>query len=220
MWRSVLAVVLAASVVLTQSEGLAQDSAVRIDSTPPSRDVKYQQFTYFHELRRGTAEMALVSFFDLQYVTSPRSPVAEILPLNLQLEDFAGVEVEHVRYPETRVRKFAFQSQPIPVVPFYDQSIRFDLRANETIPLGPHILKGKLTFQLISDSGISAPEHVDFEFPITVVERGTKVQKTEWSRTQNTRRERTLLIIFGPVLVIVWLAACIPGSILGYCKGS
>jgi len=220
MWRSVLAVILTASLVLTQSAGLAEDSTERMNSISSTHPVKYQQFTYFYELRRGTTEMASISFLELQYVTSPQSPIAGIAPLNLQLKDSDGIEVENFKYPETSTRKFAFQPQSIPVVTFYDQSIHFNLQAAKTAALGPHTLTGKLTFQLITDAGINPPEQINFQFPVTVVEKGAKIQRTEWSRTQNTRRERIALIVFAPVLLVAWIAACIPGSILGYCKGS
>jgi len=155
----------------------------------------------------------------LTRVTSPRSPVKGIIPLNLEFPKATGISAKDFIYPKTRKHSFAFRQEPLPAA-LPDLGIEFKIEADDNASLGPHTLSGKLTFQVITEKGVSARQEVLVVFPVTVVNHNSSVHKTSWARTQTSSNERALLIVFAPLMITAYIIVCIPGSILGYCKGS
>ena len=220
MGRKVCAVFLVALLFFTQCQALVGQVTLRQDdSTSTTQPQLYRPFTYYYELRRGSTEMASIVLLVPEYVTSPRSPVPGVLPLQLELRSADGIRVKDFKYPRARNRAFAFTPNVVPVVVPVDEAVGFQLQAEKTAPLGRHLLTGKLTFQLISEAGPRPPQEIEVQFPVTVVEHHARVQKTEWAEIQVTGRDRTGMIVLAPVIVL-YIIACIPGSILGCCRGS
>jgi hypothetical protein len=223
MWRNVCVSVLAALLLLTPTESASlEEYPPGLPHEPPASAVAptSRHFTYYTELRRGSTELAAIIVSLPEYVTSPRSPVSGVIPLKLELQSSDGVTAKDFNYPATAKRSFSFLPQRVPVIVFTDVLINFRVCADKSAALGPHTMKGKVTFQVISDVGVSSVQQMNIQLALTVVEHDVRVQRTEWSHGQVTATQRTLLIIFEPVIVAAWIAICIPGSILGYCKGS
>ena len=223
MWRNLFASVLVALLLLTPTDGASlEEYPPGLRHEPPASAAApiSRQFTYYTELRRGSTELAAITVSLPEYVTSPRSPVSGVIPLKLELQSSDGVMAKDFNYPATAKRSFSFRQQRVPVIVFTDVPINFRLSADRSAALGPHMMKGKVTFQVITDAGVSSVQEINIQFALTVVEHGVRVQRTEWSHSQVTATQRTLLIIFSPVIVAAWIAICIPGSILGYCEGS
>ena len=223
MWRNVFASVLVALLLLNPTEGASlEEYPPGLRHEPPASAVApiSRQFTYYTELRRGSTELAAITVSLPEYVTSPRSPVSGVIPLKLELQSSDRVMAEDFNYPATAKRSFSFRQQRVPVIVFTDALINFRVSADKSAALGPHMMKGKVTFQVITDVGVSSVQEINIQFALTVVEHDVRVQRTEWSHSQVTATQRTLLIILSPVIVAAWIAICIPGSMLGYCKGS
>jgi len=142
-----------------------------------------RQFIYYSALRQGTTEKGKVVLFLAPdtFVTSPRSPVKSIIPLNLELPKANGIEAKDFIYPKTRKHSFAFRQEPLQVA-LPDLGIEFKIKADENASLGPHTLSGKLTFQVITENGVSARQEVPMQFPVTVVNNGSNVYKTSSAR--------------------------------------
>jgi hypothetical protein len=77
--------------------------------------------------------------------------------------------------------------------------------ATESVPLGLHLLRGKLTYRIVDDRGISALQVLPFEIPIRVVEHNAKAQKVDWTFDQSQAKETTTLVLLSPVLIVIGL---------------
>jgi hypothetical protein len=180
-----------------------------------------RQFIYYSALRQGTTEEAelILALAPDTFVTSPRSPVKGIIPLNLEFPNAAGIRVKDFTYPKTRKRLFAFRQEPIPVAN-PNAGVEFKIQADDNATMGPYTLSGKLTFQVITENGVSTRQEVLVQCPVTVLKHSSRVHKTNWARTHVSHRERVLTIAFAPLIIAAYIIVCVPGSILGYCRGS
>ena len=215
MWRNVFASVLVALLLLNPTEGASlEEYPPGLRHEPPASAVAptSRQFTYYTELRRGSTELAAITVSLPEYVTSPRSPVSGVIPLKLELQSSDGVMAEDFNYPATAKRSFSFRQQRVPVIVFTDALINFRVSADKSAALGPHMMKGKVTFQVITDVGVSSVQEINIQFALTVVEHDVRVQRTEWSHSQVTATQRTLLIILSPVIVAAWIAYAYPAQ--------
>lgn len=214
MWRSVCAMVLISSLALAQSEDATAltgqpPQTTRADATktkPPG----YRQYTFYAQIRQGTTERAAIALaLDQGFVTSPRSTVPGIIPIKLELQSADGITVKDFDYPKPRRQTFAFQPEPIPVA--LAEPIKFKVHADRKAGLGLHALSGKLTFQIITNRGVSAPQSIDVQFPVTVVAHNAKLQRGAWPYRETNRAALVTLIVLSPVLI----AALIP--IMAFC---
>src|SRR5690348_8821970 len=177
MWRSLCIVVLLPSLVIAQSREAVVPAAI-----PPSgRDrASWRQATYYSEIRRGTSEKAAVELVlhDPRYFfTSPRFPIPGVVPLGLELEDQDGITITKIEYPQT----FKLVTHRGKVRVAGSGVIQFRIRVSRDVPLGPHLVKGRLTFQLATAQGVlGTPEQADVEVPLTVVEQNAKVTRSPW----------------------------------------
>ncbi len=140
-----------------------------------------------------------------------------MIPVNLEMQSEEGLTVNHVAYPRPFKRRFAFQTEPIPVH-VADFAIEFQLKAAKDATPGAHTLRGKLTFQLIDETGVGAVQQLEVQFPITVVEAGTQVTHGQWpGYLSNPEDAKTyaLLALFTPLLLplmlVMWLVCGIEG---------
>jgi len=208
MWRSICAMVLVSSVALAQSEDATATAGQSPQNTRPdmtkAKSPSYRQYTFYTQIRQGTTERAAIALSLQGFVTSPRSIVPRVIPLRLELQSADGITVKDVDYPKPRRQTFAFRPEPIPVT--FAQPIKFKVHAPGDSRLGIHTLTGKLTFQIITNRGISAPQSIDVQFPVTVVAHGAQVHRADWPDHEMNRAALVTLIVLSPVLI----AALIP----------
>lgn len=222
MWRTILAVVLLPALAAAQNPESEVPAATQSEPHQASaknfnRDLgrtagpTYQTYMFHNAIRRGRKEEAAVGLSPQGLVTSPRSPVAGIVPLKLELHPAAGLTVSAFHYPKAQRRKVRFQVEPVPVS--WWPEIFFKVRADETASLGPHTLLGKLTFQVIDYNGTSVGpvQQVDVQIPMTVVEHDAKVQKANWPENHLSAGQIVLIIVLLPVEIpigLLILAGC------------
>lgn len=207
MWRSILAVFLAPVLTAAQTaqtqpvptvaEPCASGTYVHKSPTLPA----YHHYTYHDRIRRGRDEEALIQFMVAGDVTTTKSDARGIVPLSLELQPLDGLTVKKLQYPKVVEKKMKFQSEPIKVARSTD--IRFKIRVDQNAALGPRVLKGKLTYQLIPRDG-SAPgavQTLDVEIPVTIVEHNAKVQRAAYPFQHMPAALIVALIVFSPLLV-------------------
>jgi hypothetical protein len=204
MWRSILAVILMPSLTAAQSEPVPAPAGA---SNPPAvaavRDLepRYQSYTFYDGIRRGREEEVIIHVSVRGFVTTPKSPVQGIVPLKLDLDPADGLTFSGLRYPKGQLRNLKFESQPVPIA--WQPEIRFKIKADHSAALGPHVLKGKITFQALPYAG-STPgpvQQIEVQIPITVVEHDAKVQKKPWPIHHTPVALIVVMIILLPVLI-------------------
>src|SRR5262249_12303025 len=133
----------------------------RAGGQEPTTSLGYHYQTYYSQIRRGTAENAAIELVlgGGAFVTTPLSPVPEILPLRLELESTGDITVSRVEYPRSDKTKVPFRSASIPRA--HSGIIKFRVRAIRQAELGEHILRGRLTFQTVTATGVSAPQQME-----------------------------------------------------------
>jgi hypothetical protein len=206
MWRALCAVVLLPSLTAAQSEVGANAQAVRPQAGPSAAakpaKVAYRAYTYYNEIRQGTAEEVAVQLAVPEFVTLSQSPVRGIVPLRLELQRAEGFAIGEIRYPKTFKRKFAFQQEPMRIASTSRTPIQFKLRVDRNAALGLHTLTGKMTFQTISDArGVGEVQEIDVQIPVTVVDHDAKVSRGKWPINKLPVVVVVLLIVFSPVLI-------------------
>jgi hypothetical protein len=215
MWRSILAVILApvlAAAQTAQTEGVPAIpsqpgkpslSAPAVAKHPPAST--YKPYAYYNGIRRGREEEALIQLSPNGLVTTPKYAARGIVPLKLELESADGLTVKDFRYPKAAPRRVQFQTDPVQVASW--PTIRFKIHADKDAALGPHLLKGKLTFQVIPYDG-SAPaavQQLGVQVPITVVEHDAKVERAAYPFPHTPAAEVVLVIVLLPVLIAIAL---------------
>lgn len=193
MLRTILAVLLLHSLIVAQAAE-NQPSTPPHSSNPSTPQPNYQPYTFYDAVRRGTTEEAAIQLLSVGFITTPKSKVSGIVPLNLEFEPVEGLTVSQLHYPTTYPRKFNFQSQLVPVTGL--AHIEFKVHADLNAALGPRILTAKLTFQPIQiDSGIGPVHEAVVEIPITIVDRHTSVKKTGYPYHHMPKAEEVALIV-------------------------
>jgi hypothetical protein len=205
MWRSILAVILMPSLTAAQSEPVpsAPAGASNPHSGTAVRDSgpRYHSYTFYDGIRRGREEEVVIRVSVPGFVTTPKSPVQGIVPLKLDLDPADGLTFSGLRYPKGQLRNLKFESQPVPIA--WQPEIRFKIKADHSAALGPHVLKGKITFQALPYAG-STPgpvQQIEVQIPITVVEHDAKVQKKPWPIHHTPVALIVVMIILLPVLI-------------------
>ena len=197
MWRTACVVVLLPSLVGAQTAAESAPDTQRTGAPATVPSPTYRQFTYYRQIRRGTTEKAAVELVLLQqaFVLSPRSSETGILPLKLEFEAKDGITVGNITYPKDYNHSVNFRKQPVKGT--LGTTMKLKIRVDKTAGLGPHTLKGKLTFQPVTVTGVSAPEQLDVEIPLNVVERNAKVTKS-WPYYEMPKGELIVLIVLAP----------------------
>src|SRR5437879_990628 len=115
MWRNVCIFVLVPSLVFAQPYSMAAGPSDQRRSSGTDSKRQAQYFTYVR-LRQGSTEKAVVHLLTQAYVTSPRSAIPDIVPLDLEFQNASGIEVEDLVYPKAHPEFFAFRPEAIAVV--------------------------------------------------------------------------------------------------------
>lgn len=183
MRRSICAVVLLTC--LTRAEAQAV-RAMPITERPGGQhlatNLGYHYHTYYSQIRRGTTEKAAIELVpgDGVFITTPGAPVPGILSLKLELDSSADITVNRVEYPRG--------------------IIKFRVRADRQAELGVHILRGRVTFQTVTAAGISAPQQIEVQVPLTVVDHNAGVAKS-WPYSDLSKEAIIALIVLAPVAI-------------------
>jgi hypothetical protein len=202
MWRRIWAVVLIPAFAFGQTEYADTETSQQPQGnlSLSKKLPAYRQYTSYEELRQGTTEkVAIALAAEPGLITSLRQPVPGILPLKLEIQNAEGIIVSDFHYPRTVKRRVAFRPDPIPVA--LDELITFKVHADRNLSLGVHVLTGKLSFQVISDAGVSAPQEIAVQLPLTVVARNAKVQRKRLPSEGLSRAGLVLIIVLSPVII-------------------
>jgi hypothetical protein len=218
MWRTIFAVVLLPSLTAAQADFSPREPDLKrplADSS--STSPKAVAYLSLSELRQGTQEKVAVTFDrPIGFVTSPRSPVPGLVPVSLELEPAEGLTVGPIDYPKAFDYRFKFQTQPVAVFQFPWQQIEFKLGAMRNAAPGKRLLTGRLTFQTVSDAGVSEVRQIDVEIPVTVVEHNARVSRVHSFPAQASRPLNpaliVLMIVLAPIAIPLWILACTVGG--------
>jgi len=128
----------------------------------PNRRIEV--YHYYSKLRRGTTQdAAVLLIFGNGSLTVPHSPIPGITPVSLEFQASGDMTVSRFRYPRPYKSKVVPDPRRIPAVYF---PIRLKLHASRTAPLGMQFLRGKLTYQLIDNKGVSPLQEIAIEIPL------------------------------------------------------
>jgi hypothetical protein len=173
MWRSVLAILLVPSLLWSQNSVFTPPATQNPHSNPALASVpesSYQPFTQLQTIRRGTMEKAAVLFsLGSDPIVSPRNCGNKVIPLKLEFGSLDGIIVSDFQFPPDCKTRFAFQDNRIRVLEA-KLAIRFKVRALPKAALGEHVLKGKLTYQVVRGNEVLPLQDMDVQLPLTVVD--------------------------------------------------
>ncbi|MFQ5708934.1 MAG: cytochrome c biogenesis protein CcdA [bacterium] len=122
----------------------------------------------------GEARLAVKATIADQWHINSFKPSDEFLiPTELSFEPLPGIEVSDVNYPLHELRKFSFSEDKLAV---YTGSITLfaTVTAHSDVPPGKYVLQGKLHYQACNDFQCLAPEDVQVELPVEVVQAGAE----------------------------------------------
>lgn len=203
MRRGICAVVLLTCLTRTEAQAVgALPTTERPGHQQLATNLDYHYHTYYSQIRRGTTEKAAIELVlgGGVFITTPRSPVSGILPLKLELDSSADITVNRVEYPRGDTTKVSFLRPSIPTA--HSGIIKFRVRADRHAEPGVHILRGKLTFQTVTAAGISAPQQMEVQVPLTVVEQNARVAKS-WPYSDLSKGAIIALIVLAPVAIVL-----------------
>jgi hypothetical protein len=140
----------------------------------------------YDKLKQGAEEYGEVMLYSSQnvFLSSPYGKDARLIPTRLEIATTKGLLVSPVIYPKAHPERFPFDSKPIKVLgQMYHHNLRFrfKVRSAPDLPIGDYVLKPKLSFQMVSDSGISESKELMVDVPITVVSSDAKVESVDRS---------------------------------------
>jgi hypothetical protein len=184
MGRTLLTVVLLVAVTQAQVgvSAVSQPQPVAMDPTvasPPWIEV----FPQYLKLRRGTEEKVLLvpalsptsDGGTATYWGAPGPQHGRLVATELKIEVTEGFTSSAIKYPRSREISLGSNQQPVRLLGPDSVDLHFKVRADRTVDLGDHALRGKLRFQRVSKVGVSVPQELEFLIPIRVVEHNAKV---------------------------------------------
>ena len=183
MLRTFVAVSLLATVTLAQLPAVEGPPGHQKNSL--SHPLKATAYHSQDVLRRGTDETIAVVVEGAGFVTSPRSPVAEVVPITLQLDEADGLTFSAIDYPKPYKHKFSGRQEPVPVFQFPWQQLRFKLRAAPDAALGIYELTGRILLQSVSEKGPAQVQEISVQIPVTIADRNAQVRRTSSFPSQN-----------------------------------
>jgi hypothetical protein len=97
MWRSILAMMLLPALTAAQTpQPPPQPASQPHHLTLPT----FRGYTFYETLRRGREEESAIELQVSGLVTTPKSPVAGITPIKLELQPTDGLTIAAIRYPK------------------------------------------------------------------------------------------------------------------------
>jgi hypothetical protein len=99
-----------------------------------------------------------------------------------ELQSRDGISLSDIKYPRTQKHRFAFGPGKLAVNPPGESLMKFRLRSDPKAPLGRHPPPGKISFRAITDTGITAPQQLNVQIPLTVVAHDAAVGRSRSNR--------------------------------------
>lgn len=133
----------------------------------------------YDKLRQGSEEYAEVSLYTSRnvFVGGAKVRDARLQPTRIAILPGEGFEISRVIYPRAHQERFRFDAKPIDVLQTQPTlRFRFKLRSAPSVPVGSYVLKAKLSFQTVNDSGISEAKELPIDIPVEVVGHDAKVE--------------------------------------------
>lgn len=239
MWRSICAILLSVSIVHAQSQLPGENRTLPVDNNNETLATKATIYRYYSELREGTTEQIAVGLFTAYasptesledvivfpqgikdgatYLVSPTAKGPEIVPSKLELQALDGFVVTSMRNPKGKDQRFAFSKAPVSVV-LADCTFHLKVRGKPDVSLGTHVLRGSITLQFVNDAGLSVPQKLKLEIPITVVDHDAKVKRDTWPVNLNTEAPGThawaipLMVLIAPLWILYGLVCHLAGN--------
>jgi hypothetical protein len=212
MFRSILAVTLAATVAQAQVGSTMQKADRTWEHVRAEKTQRVVVDPQYVELRRGTEEAFLVTAKikptdtgePSGYWGAPAPRNGRLAATELEIEASNGFTAHSIRYGGLRKKAFGPDAPDLVLGPNIAE-LHFKLRADRSLAVGDHLLKGKLRFQGISKAGVLAPEELQFDIPVHVVEHEAKVGKNEFYPHELTTAEWVGRILLMPILIPILL---------------
>jgi hypothetical protein len=181
-------------------------------------------------MRRGMTGTAIVRFILAPgYVVSPNEKSRDLVPLKLELEEPDGVIASLSRFQSDQQIGFAFHdesirnpgvlakpndSRPRVLSPVFEVKIK--LKASRKAELGLHLLRGKITYQPIFDEGALPAQQMEFNIPITIVDKDAIALKSadyqkklgfnaDPGSDSLSKSQRVGLILLSPALMVYFI---------------
>lgn len=133
-----------------------------------------------------------------------------LLPLSLKLDPVPGVQVRFRIDNEVRTR----QDGGAVWAPVGVQVFRLKIRAGKNVALGPHVLEGRLSFEVRDGKGFYESQEIPVKIPLTVVEHDANVVEARWSLERRHHYDIGTIVlmtltapIWGPFFLLL-LASC------------
>lgn len=219
----------------TGADSLDEQSAAVVSANTalgvPSLTSWVKPFPRYNELRRGTSEELLVDIrlaFEKQpnsgqvvifpygnggnghdYLVASDASGPGIVPARVEFEIAQGFTVKMTHPPKSKRRRLAFDSHPLKVNEG-DGVFGFKIHAASDVALGQHVLRANLSLQIANDSGLSIPQQIQLEIPITVVERHAKVKREGWPYP--LEKTPTYIYALAPLMVLtvpLWIVVAV-----------
>ena len=225
MWRSILAVILLPTLTAAQAApdlhpGFSPQTVEAIlgpARTAGTARSRYQAYTRYTAIRRGSEEDVGILLTSGGFVTAPSSAVPGVLPLQLEFEPLDGFTINEVQVPKGSKSNFKFQGEVVKVsaAPY----LQFKIRAQQNTPLGTRVLKGRFTFQKVPRDGsaLSPVEQVDVQIPLTVVEYDAKVYQADFPYGPMPGWQTFLVVLSIPVLIVLFIPLLLLCTVTGTC---
>jgi hypothetical protein len=118
---------------------------------------------------KGAPSEAVVQLtIDAGYHINANPPTFPYLKATeLEIPDNQGFSVNFVRYPDGKMKKFAFAEQPLAVYEG-EALLKVHLKTNKSIKVGEQKIGARLRVQACDDQVCYAPGVIDFGIPVTV----------------------------------------------------
>jgi hypothetical protein len=218
MGRTLLTMLLMAAVTQAQV-GVLPVSLPQPTRMDPTRMPRWIHVVpQYQELRRESDEKVLLavtlnptSLSATTYWGAPSPKSGPFGPTELKIEVTEGLTATAFEYSGFKTVAVASSEKPVHVIGPNFIDMHFKLHASRTVPLGDHLLKGKLRFQRIGKVGVSVPQELEFSIPIRVVEHNAKVAKDRSYRQNLTPLQITGMVLLIPVMVPLILLAAATG---------
>ncbi|MEP6924694.1 MAG: protein-disulfide reductase DsbD N-terminal domain-containing protein [Pyrinomonadaceae bacterium] len=156
--------------VLTNQNAAPVESAKTADKLKPDSS-KFLSFTIGKaEVKPGSASEAAISLkiHEPYHVNSNPPSEKSFIPLEISLENGAGLTIGKPIYPKGEPKTFTFsENKPLSVYSG-EVTVKVPLKADKTAVAGQQTLNGKLTFQPCDEEVCYRPQTVDLKLPVTV----------------------------------------------------
>lgn len=101
------------------------------------------------------------------HVNSNPPSEKNFIPLEINVENAAGITVGKPIYPEGKAKTFAFSDKPLSVYAG-ETTVKLPLKANQTATKGQQTLSGQLKFQACDEEVCYPPQTVNFQMPVII----------------------------------------------------